>query len=190
MTIFTTPVINTIFRWVFRIGMKLSGWKIDRTKKPDIKKAIIIAVPHTSNWDFLIMLAMAFELDYDLHWIGKASLFRGFGGVIARWFGGIPVDRNKRSNFVEQVAERFHQSDSLFVVIAPEGTRSSVKQWKSGFYHMAHLGGADIILAYVDGPSKTCGVKAQAFKPTGNYELDQQAMLIFYDQFTGINPKK
>jgi len=190
MTIFSTPILTALLRLLFRIGMKLTGWKIDNTERPKSNKAIIVAAPHTSNWDFMIMLALALELRYELHWIGKASLFKGPMGPFARWFGGIPVDRSKRTNMVEQIAENFKEREELFIVIAPEGTRSKVTQWKSGFYHMANLGDADIILAYLNGPNKRCGVRKEAFKPTGDYEQDIIEIQAFYQQHKGINPEQ
>lgn len=190
MTIFTTPVIRTLFRWLFQIGLFISGWRVEDKPLPDTRKGVIVAVPHTSNWDFPVMMAIAFKLSYDLHWIGKASLFKGPLGPLARWLGGIPVDRNARRNLVEQVATRFKTSQELFIVIAPEGTRGQVGQWRSGFYHMAHQGGVPLILAHIDGPSKVAGVRSEAFYTTGDYDSDIKEIRRFYKRFVGIKAKR
>ena len=190
MTIFTTPIVRTLFSSIFKLGFFIMGWKIEDKPVPDTRKGVIVAVPHTSNWDFPVMLAMAFKLNYDLHWIGKASLFKGPLGPVARWFGGIPVDRNTSRNLVEQVATRFKVSQDLFIVIAPEGTRGSVEQWRSGFYHMAHQAGVPLILAHIDGPSKTAGVRSEAFYTTGDYDKDIVEIRRFYRPYVGIKAKR
>jgi 1-acyl-sn-glycerol-3-phosphate acyltransferase len=189
-TIFTTPLVKPILRTISRIGLRLTGWKIVSNTIPDAQKGIIIAVPHTSNWDFFVMMAIALKLDIDLHWIGKHSLFKGILGPIARWLGGISVDRRASKNTVQQVADRFIEAESLFIVIAPEGTRSSVTQWKSGFYHMAHQGGVPLILAHLDGQKKEAGIRSEVFNPTGNYEDDIQVIREFYKPFVGIKKKR
>jgi len=190
MTIFSTPVIKPTLRFFSRIGLRATRWKIVSDALPDTPKGIIVAAPHTSNWDFLVMMAIALKLNIDLHWIGKHSLFKGILGPISRWLGGIAVDRRARKNTVQQVADRFAEVDSLYIVIAPEGTRSSVDNWKSGFYHMAHQAGVPLILAHLDGEKKEAGIRYEAFHPSGDYEADIKLIREFYKPFVGIKKKR
>ena len=138
---------------------------------PDLPKFVIIGAPHTSNWDLPHALAAAIDLGISIRWMGKDSLFKWPFGGLMRWLGGIPVDRSKRNNAVAQVVETFKAADRLVVVIPPEGTRSEVTQWKSGFYHIAAGAGVPIVLAFMNYTTREIGV-AQVFWPTGNYEAD------------------
>lgn len=190
MTIFSTPIIRPILSFIAQFFLWLRGWKIEQDNIPPTPKAMLIAVPHTSNWDFMIMMAMALKFKIAIHWIGKDSLFKGVMGPIARWMGGIPVVRSERRNMVQQVADQFKSHDSLYIVIAPEGTRSSVGAWKSGFYHMANEGGVPVLLGYLDGQKKIAGIREEPFYPTGNYDEDIQLIRQFYKPFVGIKKKR
>ncbi|WP_372863093.1 lysophospholipid acyltransferase family protein [Spongiibacter sp.] len=185
-TIFKSSLLTLLLRPLFLFITKLLGWKI-LGEKPEYKKCVMIAVPHTSNWDFPAMMVIAFVLGMDVHWMGKHTLFpRGPLGAIMRWFGGISIDRRKSNNTVEQVAEEYRTRDELMVVIPPEGTRSAVERWKAGFYHIAQAADVPIILGYVDAKTKTMGL-GPAFFPTGNYEADLKEIKAFYKDMRGIN---
>ena len=187
-TIFDTPVINGFLCVLSDLCLKLTGWKKEG-QLPDVPKCVVIAAPHTSNWDFVFMLLMAFSFRIKVSWMGKNSLFKGAAGPIMRWLGGIPVDRSKNTGLVQQVVDRFDASSELFVAIPPEGTRGKVKQWKSGFYHVANGAGVPIALAFLDFKRKTGGF-GPLFTPTGNYEEDLKTIQTFYANVTGKHPTK
>src|SRR5690554_7610342 len=135
-TIFNTPIIAPLCRLISIVGLKLFGWRVVGDM-PAKGKFVLIGAPHTSNWDFLIMLAALFYKKESAYWMGKDSLFIGPLGVVAKWLGGIPIDRSKNNNTVEQMVAVFNKEQVLNVVIPPEGTRGKAERWRTGFYHIA-----------------------------------------------------
>ena len=187
-TIFTTPVISQLLRFLSNSIMRLIGWKVEGTL-PNLPKYLIIGAPHTSNWDFLLFLATIFHLKVDARYMGKAELFRGPFGWFFYWCGGIPVDRKKSQGLVEQMVEACNNSDKFILTIAPEGTRHKVKEWKRGFYHIAKGAGIPIIMAKVDGKKKAMCV-GEIFHLTEDMEADMLAIQDAFKGMTGINPRK
>lgn len=186
-SVFNTPIIKSLCRGLSILGLYLSGWKV--IPPPDIKPPyVVIGAPHTSNWDFLLMLAAVFLTKMDVKWMGKNSLFPPVLGGISRWFGGIPIDRNKSFNVVGQMVNEFKANQSLSLIIAPEGTRKKVSQWKSGFYHIAHKAGVPIMLGVIDAEAKEVRF-AGFFTPSGDYEKDFPLILKQYADSKGIVPK-
>lgn len=135
-----------ILGWLY---LKIFGWKAVG-KVPPFPKFVVIAAPHTSNWDLPVMLALAFFLGVHVSWMGKHTIFRGPFGPLFRWLGGIPLDRASSHNAVDQMIQAFKEHDSLFLGLAPEGTRRRVAFWKSGFYHIATGAGVPIVVGFVD----------------------------------------
>ncbi len=187
-TIFDTPIVNSCFRLLSRLGLKLFGWKLEG-QRPNAQKYVIIAAPHTSNWDFVLTIAFAFCFSMKVFWMGKSTLFKGPFGSIMKWLGGIPVDRSKANGLVQQMVDTFQDCAELAVAIPPEGTRSKVRQWKSGFYHVAHGAGVPIALVFLDFKKKVGGFGPMFFT-TGNYESDLKKIQEFYQHMTGKNPKQ
>lgn len=187
-TIFTTPVISQLLRFLSNSIMRLIGWKVEGTL-PNLPKYLIIGAPHTSNWDFLLFLATIFHLKVDARYMGKAELFRGPFGWFFYWCGGIPVDRKKSQGLVEQMVEACNNSDKFILTIAPEGTRHKVKEWKRGFYHIAKGAGIPIIMAKVDGKKKAMCV-GEVFHLTEDMEADMLAIQNAFKGMVGINPRK
>lgn len=169
-TILTTPIVGTLCRGLAILIVKLTGWRMAEPG-PQVRKAILTGAPHTSNWDFVFMLLAILIWRLDLRWIGKHTLFQGPMGPLMRWLGGIAIDRTSTVNFVDQMVARFNQSDELMVVIAPEGTRSPVEHWRSGFYHMAYGANVPIVLTYIDYQKKEIGIMAVE-TPTGDAEAE------------------
>jgi len=155
---------------------------------PDLPKFVIVGAPHTSNWDFVMFLALAFVLESDVRFMGKAELFRWPFEGFFRWCGGVPVDRSKHHGLVEQMVQAVHESDEFRLVITPEGTRSRVSGWKMGFYHIAKEAEIPVVVGYVDSGTKTCGI-GPTFTLTGNMEADVQSIKAFFKDKVGINPK-
>ena len=138
---------------------------------PDLPKFVLIGAPHTSNWDLPNALAAGLHYGVGIHWMGKDSIFKWPFGGLMRWMGGIPVDRSKRNNAVTQMVEIFNAAEELIVVIPPEGTRSEVERWKSGFYHIAVGAKVPIVMAFMDYNRREVGIKG-VFYPTGDYDAD------------------
>ncbi|MBW2939645.1 lysophospholipid acyltransferase family protein [Zhongshania sp. CAU 1632] len=187
-TIFNTPIVSGFFRVIFKTLTCLIRWRIVGVK-PVEKKYVLIAAPHTSNWDFPTMMVVAFVLGLDPHWVGKHTLFpKGILGVVMRWLGGIGIDRRTAHNTVDQMVAEYTARDELMVLIAPEGTRSKVENWKAGFYHIAVGAGVPIYLGFLDTKTRTTGI-AKAFYPTGDYEKDIAEIKSFYKDKVGFNPE-
>ncbi len=160
------------------------GWKsIGTFDYPD--KCIVIAAPHTSNWDFLIGRCYGYINGIKAKYLIKSSLFIPVLGTFFRWNGGIPVYRDSKNNLVDQLVERFNSTDKLILGIAPEGTRSRVKKWKTGFYHIAYKANIPILLVGVDFKKKKIGV-INSLKPTGDIKKD---MLFIQNQFKDLTGK-
>ena len=185
-TIFDTPLINSFFRLISWIGLKLAGWRLEG-QRPEAPKYVLIAAPHTSNWDFVLTIAIAFRFRMKIFWMGKQSLFKGPTGCIMKWLGGIPVDRSKANGLVQQVIDKYNQCSELVVAIPPEGSRSKVRKWKSGFYHVASGAGVPIALGFLDFKKKVGGF-GPMFTPTGNFEEDLAKIQAFYANITGKKP--
>ncbi len=182
-TMYNTPLFRHIIRPLCQFGLKVRGWKL-LGSPPTVPKYVLIAVPHTSNWDFPLSLAMAFVYGFDMHWMGKDSLFKGWRCPIMRWMGGIPIKRSSSNNVVTQTIEAFQAFDRLVIAVPPEGTRSKVDKWKTGFYYIALGAKVPIALAFLDYKSKTGGFLS-TFHPTGDAEKDIAAMRASYQGISG-----
>lgn len=163
------------------------GWSAESVELPP--KAVVIAAPHTSNWDFPFTLAVAYALDLEFSWLGKHTLFEPPFGAFFRWTGGIPVDRRDRNNLVAAVVDILKQHDVLKLIIAPEGTRSRTKRWKTGFYYVALGAGVPIALGFLDYGKKRGGF-LHVFYPTGNIEADMAAIRDIYASIEGKHPDR
>jgi 1-acyl-sn-glycerol-3-phosphate acyltransferase len=186
-TIFDTPVINTLLRALSLIFLKISGWKVQGTLPLGAEKSVLIAAPHTSNWDLPYTLMVAFALRLHVYWMGKEQLFAPpFRGVMM-WLGGIPVQREKSNNLVAASVAAIKAAHApLQLIVPPEGTRSKTRYWKTGFYHIAVGAQVPIVLAFMDYGTKTGGL-GPIFQPTGDIEADLAAIKAFYAPFKGKN---
>ena len=186
-TVLTTPVISLVFHWIALFFAKVLHWKL-ATDAPDIKKAVLIGAPHTSNWDFLAMLMGILIWRLDVRWIGKHTLFIGPMGPVMRWLGGIPINRRQSRDTVEQLVDYFNQQEQLLIVIAPEGTRKAVEQWHTGFYHIACNANVPIVMTYIDYKEKVIGVEAVEM-PSGDVEKDIARYQAFYKTKAAYKPE-
>lgn len=137
--------------------LRLIGWRLAYAPPPG-PKAVVVVYPHTSNWDFPIGVLARAAVAIPIGFIGKDSLFRPPFGGLFRWLGGIPVNRRERTGFVAALAALFAQRDSLYLAIAPEGTRARGDHWKSGFYRVALAAGVPLGLAFIDYPRREVGI--------------------------------
>ena len=185
-TIFNTPVVTGFFRGLSVMILNRARW-CTIGPLPDIPKFVMIAAPHTSNWDFPLMLLMAFRLGGQPRWLGKKAIFRKPFAGLFKWLGGIPVDRSRANNLVEAMVARFHRMDRLILVVPPAGTRKRVAQWKTGFYHIAAGAGIPVVLGFLDFKKKMGGV-GPVVLPTGDIDRDMPAIRAFYAGIAGKHP--
>ncbi|WP_435298862.1 1-acyl-sn-glycerol-3-phosphate acyltransferase [Timonella sp. A28] len=177
-----------IRRSIAKVGWKISKWEHVSTVVPEPgKPSILIGAPHTSNWDFILMLGIAWELGIKVRFLGKDSLFKFPLGILMRALGGIPVDRKRPYGLVEDLVKQAKSDDSFVLVVTPEGTRGTGKYWKSGFYRIAMQTGVPITLGYVDRDTMTSGLGA-TFTPTGDVHADMDFVRDFYKDKSGLKP--
>ena len=186
-TIFDTPAVNTLLRGFSIAFLRLTGWKIEGSLPPDGQKSVLIAAPHTSNWDLPYTLMVAFALRLNIYWMGKEQIFKPpFRGLML-WLGGIPVRRESSNNLVAASVQAIRDADGpLQLVVPPEGTRSKVRYWKTGFYYIATGAGVPIVLAYMDYERKLSGL-GPVFHPSGDLQADMARIQAFYAPFKGKN---
>ena len=180
------PAGNLLTHWAGVLFMKLTGWRVEG-QVPDAAKLVIIAAPHTTNWDFVYLLAAAFVLRLKIHWLGKKSLFAPPLGFVLKALGGISVERSRSTNLVEAVTAKFDAATHLAVVIPPSGTRGKTEHWKSGFYWIAQGASATVLCGFLDYPRKVAGL-GYSFEPTGNVTADMDAVREFYADIVGKHP--
>ena len=174
-------------RFIGRLILKLIGWEI-LGERPPHDKFVLIAAPHTSNWDLPIMLSIALVFDIKLHWIGKHTLFRFPYGWFMRFLGGIPIDRRAPQGMVGQVADAFRNSEKLVIVVPPEGTRGRAEYWKSGFYWMAKEAGVPIVTGVLDYKEKRGGFGPGIY-PSDDIKADMDKFRAFYKGRTAKFPE-
>lgn len=185
--LFDTPLVNTVLRGCSRGVLRLLGWQVIGRLPPEAAKCVLIAAPHTSNWDLPYTLMVAFCLRLRIRWMGKASLFRGPFGPVMRWLGGIPVVRDQNTNVVASAsAALVAAAGPLQLVVPPEGTRGKTRHWRTGFYFIALEAQVPILLAYLDYERKVGGL-GPVFVPTGDVEQDMVEIKRFYAGVRGRN---
>jgi 1-acyl-sn-glycerol-3-phosphate acyltransferase len=170
-----------------RFTMGLTGWRFEGVV-PDVRKMVLIVAPHTSNWDFPVGLQAKLALRLGCTFVAKHTLFRWPLGVFMRWLGGIPVNRKAAAGFVSEVVAAQRAADQMTVVIAPEGTRRRVEQWKSGFYRIAVEGGVPILPVGFDYRRRVIFF-APLFHPTGDYDKDLAELKALYRPEMGFKPE-
>lgn len=166
----------------WRVILKITGWKINSEVPEGLQKYIIAVAPHTSNRDFFIGLMARGIMGFRSSFMGKSSLFRFPLGIIFRALGGIPVDRSKNHNMVDQISKIAIERDRFILAIAPEGTRKKVQKWKSGFYYIAYKARIPIVFAQLDWANRQVNF-LKPFYPAGDFEAELPVMKSF---FTGI----
>jgi 1-acyl-sn-glycerol-3-phosphate acyltransferase len=173
---------------IARVFWAFSRWRLVTEPAPR-RPSILIGAPHTSNWDFVVMLAIAWRLNIRVRWLGKKSLFRGWRGPIMRSLGGIPVDRAAPSNVVSEVLNLIRAGEIFSLVVTPDGTRSGNTHWKSGFYRIAREAQIAVTLAYVDRSTMTTGI-GPTFELSGDVSRDMDRIRAFYADKAGVRPER
>jgi 1-acyl-sn-glycerol-3-phosphate acyltransferase len=169
-----------------RLVLAATGWEPEG-ERPAAAKYVLIAAPHTSNWDLLFLLALAAVFDVDVRWMGKHTLFRWPLGAVLRALGGIPIRRHRNENVVQAMARAFAECDALALVVPAEGTRGRAPYWKSGFYHIARAAGVPIVMGYLDYRRRRGGF-GPALVPSGDVVADMERVRGFYADKVGRHP--
>ncbi len=177
-----------IRRFLARTFWTFSRWTL-RTEPAPTRPTILIGAPHTSNWDFVLMLAIAWQLGIDVRWLGKHTLFRGWRGPIMRGLGGIPVDRTNPAGIVDDIVTRVHAGEVFGLVVTPDGTRGGNSFWKNGFYRISRDTGMPVTLGYVDRTTMTTGL-GPTIELTGDVSADMDRIRDFYRDKAGLRPEK
>ncbi|HUG27221.1 MAG TPA: lysophospholipid acyltransferase family protein [Gemmatimonadales bacterium] len=175
-----------IRRLLGRLALRLMGWRMVGSL-PDLPKFVIIAAPHTTNWDFVRGISLVFALSLDAKWIGKRELFVGPFGPLFRWLGGIPIDRKSPQGAVEGAVAAFGARERMILAIAPEGTRKSVQRWKTGFYRIAAGAGVPIVCGFFDNRHRVLGF-AKVVKPAGEMTAEIAALEAWYAPLQPTQP--
>jgi len=175
------PVSRALGRWTLR----MLGWRVEGAF-PDVPKLVIIAAPHTSNWDFVVGIAAKLALGLRVLWFGKNSLFRGPLGSLLKSLGGMPVDRSSSHDIVNQMVAEFARRDRMILALAPEGTRKHVERWRTGFYHIAHGATVPILPVVLNWGAHALQI-GQPFVTTGDLDKDLPEL---QSRFSGISGRQ
>jgi 1-acyl-sn-glycerol-3-phosphate acyltransferase len=176
----------SLARRLARALLRSFGWSTVLVAPP-APKGIIVVYPHTSNWDFIIGVLFKFSVGLPAHWMGKHTLFRWPVRRLMLALGGIPINRSKARGFVEVLLEEFARHDWMWLAVAPEGTRSPIDHWKSGFYRIAVAGNLPVGLGYIDYATRTVGIDTY-LTMTGDTEGDFARIRAFYSDKQGRYP--
>jgi 1-acyl-sn-glycerol-3-phosphate acyltransferase len=172
---------------VARRILRTTGWTVQGEPPPD-PVVVLVAAPHTSNWDFAVMLLLSRAFGIQAKFLGKQELFRGPMGAFMRAAGGISIDRSNPAGVVDAMVAHASTAERFQLVIAAEGTRKPKQYWKSGFYRLAEQAGIPICLGFCDGPTRTMGY-GPTFRPSGDVRADMDLVRAFYADKQGINPE-
>ncbi|UOE45658.1 1-acyl-sn-glycerol-3-phosphate acyltransferase [Agromyces larvae] len=176
-----------VTRFLSRVYWACSRWTLVTEPGPT-RPTVLLGAPHTSNWDFVLMLGIAWRLGIDIRWLGKKSLFAGWRGPLMHRLGGIPVDRADPGRVVAEVVARIHAGEVFSLVVTPDGTRGANAHWKSGFYRIARETGMPVTLGYVDRTTMTTGL-GPTLELTGDVPADMDAIRAFYADKAGLRPQ-
>ncbi|MDQ3617469.1 MAG: lysophospholipid acyltransferase family protein [Pseudomonadota bacterium] len=175
---------DRLARWLGRTILRLGGWRMAGTL-PDLPKLVLIAAPHSSNWDGLWGFAAKMAIGLEVKVLGKDSLLRvPVLGALLKWFGVIPVDRSAAHGVVRQAAALIRASERIWFVVAPEGTRKPVERWKTGFWKIAHAADVPVLPAYFHYPDKVIGF-GEPFQLSDDMEADIARIRAWYRPWQG-----
>jgi 1-acyl-sn-glycerol-3-phosphate acyltransferase len=176
--------LRSASRWI----LARTGWTIDGDPPRD-PVIMMIAAPHTSNWDFPLMLLLTWATDVEPHFLMKKEAFRGPTGRLMRRLGGVAVDRRSPQGMVEDLVAKAGTSKRLSLVIAPEGTRTRKEYWKSGFYRIAQQADLPVCLGYCDAQNRRMGF-GPVIHLTGDMRADMDVIREFYADVRGVRPER
>jgi len=179
-----SPLLQRIAHLLLRLG----GWT-PVGGVLDAPKAVLIAAPHTSNWDGVWALIYRVAVDLDVKFFVKKSLFWFPLSTLLRWLGGVELDRDRAVNAVQQAVDQFEHNESYYFGLAPEGSRSLKPGWKTGFYRIALGAGVPLYLGFLDYQNKRVGFGPRV-DLTGDREADLAVIREFYEGIQGRRPEQ
>jgi len=184
---------NRLSRGFWSLVMRLFGWRAVG-EVPDLPRFVFVGAPHTSNLDFFMTALTMAALGVDVHFVMKHTPFVGPVGWFLRWFGGIPLDRDRSRDFVSQMVDEFESRDRFLLAIMPEGTRgkdrdSATKGWRSGFYHIARGAGVPLVMVLFDYANKRMRVGPMVW-PGESYEAELPRIQALFEGIEGRNPER
>lgn len=174
--------------FLFKLYYRLRGWKPGGTIPSEISHCVVIAAPHTSNWDFVYGIVTVHLLQLKLNYLAKRELFVWPIKSIFSSTGGIPVERKGKHHLVDDMVDLFKKRDRLILAIPPEGTRKRVEKWKSGFYHIALAAKVPVVLGYIDYKTKTAGF-GPVIHLSGDKVADAKRIREFYETVQAKYPE-
>lgn len=191
--------MNTFRTWFFfyfgSFILWLYGWRTSNNMPADVRKCVMIASPHTSNWDLLFTLAAFGAFKIPLRFTIKKEWMKPPAGWLMRFFGAIGIDRRpkgesgRKISFTEAMVRLFDGREHLSVLVTPEGTRSLVTEWKTGFYYVAKEAGVPVALGFLDYKDKHAGVGKLVY-PSDDMAADMREIMEFYAPIIGKNPEQ
>lgn len=167
--------------------LRLLGWRVVG-QKPEEDKFVLIFAPHTSNWDFVLLMLVRSVMQIKPNFIGKHTIFWPPLSWFLKAIGGAPVNRASPKDIVEQIVEQFDNNERYILGISPEGTRSKTNAWKTGFYRIAMSAGVPIQICYIDTATREVGL-GPMFQPSGDIDKDFDWLREFYQDKQGIRPE-
>ncbi|MCB9450875.1 MAG: lysophospholipid acyltransferase family protein [Anaerolineaceae bacterium] len=181
------PQVNPFLTWLSRRILHALGWKV-LGPLPPYPKLVVVGVPHTSNWDGVVMVLAAWSERVQPKWMGKHTLFKPPFGWLMRRIGGVSIDRRAKHNAVEQAVQAFAREQEMVLVIAPEATRKKMAGWRTGFYYIALGAGVPLALAAMDYDRKEVRIN-QVLHPSGDLEADIAQMREYFENTQGLRPE-
>ena len=180
---------GALLRWLGSWILQRAGWRFEGVW-PDVPKVVTIVAPHTSNWDFPVGLAAKWALNFDAHWWGKDTLFLPPLGWFMRANGGLPIDRKNASKVVEKTIAEMRAADRFALVLAPEGTRKKVAQWRSGFWHVAKGANVPICCVAFDWSRKVIRIGPTTMPVEADANEGISRIRGYYNDVQGYNPEQ
>ncbi len=174
-------------RIIAKFVLFISGWKSAYHDHFKVPKSVMIAAPHTSNWDIVYALAVYWFEGIEARFLIKDAYTKGAFGFFFKWLGAIGVDRSKNNNMVDYATELFNTSDTLILMVPAEGTRRKVDKWKTGFYHIAKNANVPVSFGYLDYGKKIAGV-GNVYTLSGNFKKDMHEIEAFYATIEAKHP--
>jgi 1-acyl-sn-glycerol-3-phosphate acyltransferase len=179
---------DPVSRAIGKLALWALRWRV-HGEIPNLSKFVIIAAPHTSNWDFVVGIAAKLALGLQVLWLGKDSLFRPPFDTIMRALGGMPVDRTTSRDVVDAMIREFGRRDKLVLALAPEGTRRKVERWRTGFYHIAHGARVPIVTVAIDGEARALQL-GPPFHTTGDLDADVRELQSRFARVNGVKRQR
>ncbi len=173
---------------IAKLLLRLAGWRLTGVA-PDVPRCLVIFAPHTSNWDFLVLLLVRAGFHRRVSYLGKHTLFRPPFGWLFRALGGIPVQRSEHHHLVKTIAQEFVKRERLWLCMAPEGTRQKTDYWRSGFYYIALEAKVPVLFAFLDAEKRECGLGDLLYL-SGDVDADLETIRRFYADKRGFYPEQ